>query len=78
MLTQKPLQCWVLFELIFIYFFYIETKGPTLEEIVKIFDGPNAKVALIDLAKVEDEAHAQDLHDEKRTVEIEGSEERKV
>jgi hypothetical protein len=58
-------QCWVLFEFVFIYFFYIETKGPTLEEIAKIFDGPDAKVANVDLGKVEDEVQAQHDHDEK-------------
>ncbi|KAF2799173.1 general substrate transporter [Melanomma pulvis-pyrius CBS 109.77] len=28
-----------------IYFFYVETRGPTLEEIAVLFDGPNANVA---------------------------------
>lgn len=49
----------------FIYFFYIETKGPTLEEIAKVFDGPDAKVANIDLGKVEHEFELQHEHDEK-------------
>lgn len=25
--------------MIFVYFFYIETRGPTLEEVAKLFDG---------------------------------------
>lgn len=33
-------------------FFYVETKGPTLEEIAKIFDGDEAEVAIIDQDKV--------------------------
>jgi MFS family permease len=60
--------CWVAFEFVIVYFFYIETKGPTLEEIVKIIDGPDAKVALIDLGKVEDDV-AHHSVDEKRDVE---------
>jgi hypothetical protein len=45
---------WDTCELIFVYYFYIETKGPTLEEIARIFDGEDA-VAHIDLAQVEKE-----------------------
>lgn len=40
--------CWDVLELIFVWFFYIETKGPTLEEIARIFDGDDA-VAHVDL-----------------------------
>lgn len=43
---------WLVFELIFVYFFYVETKGPTLEEIAKIFDGANAEVGSVDPVKV--------------------------
>lgn len=43
---------WIVFELIFVYFAYVETKGPTLEEIAKIFDGENAEVGEVDLMKV--------------------------
>jgi len=38
--------CWIAFELVIVYFFYIETKGPTLEEIAKIFDGDEAEVGI--------------------------------
>ena len=34
------------------YFLYVETRGPTLEEIAKIFDGEEAEVAQIDIHKV--------------------------
>ncbi len=47
---------WDLFELVFVWFFYVETKGPTLEEISRIFDGDDA-VAHIDLHQVEKEIH---------------------
>ncbi|KAK0387335.1 hypothetical protein NLU13_5648 [Sarocladium strictum] len=59
--------CWVAFELVIVYFYFIETKGPTLEEICKIIDGPDAKVAAIDLGKLDD--HNDILVDEKRDPE---------
>ncbi|KAH6955902.1 general substrate transporter [Ilyonectria sp. MPI-CAGE-AT-0026] len=48
---------WDALEFIFVWFFYVETKGPTLEEIAKIFDGDDAVVEHIDLAQVEKEVH---------------------
>lgn len=45
---------WIAFEVLFVYLFYIETKGPTLEEIAKIFDGENAEVAHIDQDTVQE------------------------
>lgn len=45
---------WDFCELVFVWFFYVETKGPTLEEIARIFDGDEA-VAHIDLDQVEKE-----------------------
>jgi len=46
--------CWDFLEAIWVYFVFVETKGPTLEEIAKIFDGEGA-VAHIDLEQVEKE-----------------------
>ncbi|KAK4460623.1 hypothetical protein QBC42DRAFT_288279 [Cladorrhinum samala] len=43
---------WDLFELAFVWFFYVETKGPTLEDIARIFDGDGA-VAHIDMHEVQ-------------------------
>lgn len=45
--------CWVTFELAFVYFMFVETRGPTLEELVKVIDGPDAKVAEIDMGRLE-------------------------
>ncbi|KAJ9629509.1 hypothetical protein H2203_001883 [Taxawa tesnikishii (nom. ined.)] len=43
---------WIAVELTVVYFFYIETKGPTLEEIAKIFDGEDAAVGIADIAEI--------------------------
>ena len=45
---------WNFCELLFVWFFYIETKGPTLEEVAWLFDGDDA-VAKINLSLVEKE-----------------------
>lgn len=51
---------WIFIELTFVYFFYVETRGPTLEELAKVFDGENAEVAHVDMEQVlKEEAHAQ-------------------
>ncbi|TGJ88557.1 hypothetical protein E0Z10_g164 [Xylaria hypoxylon] len=59
---------WDTLELCFVYFFYVETKGPTLEEIARIFDGMDA-VANINIRQVEKEIqHAEqeeDIHDDR-------------
>lgn len=41
-------------EAIWVYFVFVETKGPTLEEIAGIFDGDQA-IAHIDMAQTEKE-----------------------
>lgn len=38
---------------------YVETKGPTLEELAKIIDGENAAVAKLDLHQVEKEVQIE-------------------
>ena len=47
------LQIWIAVELLFVFLFYVETKGPTLEEIAIIFDGDKAEVAQLDLKDIE-------------------------
>lgn len=41
--------CWLVVELIVVYLFYPETKGPTLEEMARIFDGDEAAVGHVDI-----------------------------
>ncbi|KAF1921369.1 general substrate transporter [Ampelomyces quisqualis] len=45
--------CWIFIEVIFVSVFYVETRGPTLEEVAKIFDGDDAEVGNIDLETLE-------------------------
>ena len=47
-----------------VYFVYPETKGPTLEEIGKIFDGEEA-VAHISMKEVEREIEEREVIDDK-------------
>ena len=54
---------WDTLQLIFVYFVYVETKGPTLEEIAQIFDGKEA-VAQIDMRQVEKEVVHNAEHEE--------------
>ncbi|KAK3315751.1 sugar transporter-like protein [Apodospora peruviana] len=47
---------WDLCELVFVWFVYVETKGPTLEEVACIFDGKDA-IAHIDMDQVQKEIY---------------------
>ena len=59
---------WVFGEVCFIYFMYVETRGPTLEEVAKVIDGDNAAVGHVSMDKVEKEA----LHEENDHASSEG------
>jgi hypothetical protein len=59
---------WDLVELAFVYFFYVETRGPTLEELAKIFDGDGAEVAHVDINNMEKDVHVGDHLEEKQAV----------
>lgn len=57
-------------EVLFIYFFFVETKGPDLEEIAKIFDGGDAEVA--DNDEIEKRINADSVHVESAPNEASG------
>lgn len=62
---------WDFLELLFVYFFYVETRGPTLEELAKIFDGEDAQVAHLDMHEVEKDVVAEHgEYDEKTAVRV--------
>jgi MFS family permease len=44
---------WICVEIAFIYFFFVETAGKTLEELKGIFEAPNPRKASLKRAKIE-------------------------
>jgi sugar porter (SP) family MFS transporter len=60
---------WVGFELAFVYFMFVETRGPTLEELVKVIDGPDAVVADLDTGMAEPSLVQKERDEEKSSVE---------
>lgn len=44
------------------YFTYVETKGPTLEELAKVIDGDDAQVAQLDIGQIEKEVEISAAH----------------
>ncbi len=49
------------FELVFIYFMYVETRGPTLEELAKVIDGDEAEVELLNKRHVEKDLSVEEF-----------------
>jgi hypothetical protein len=47
-----------------VYFFFIETRGPTLEEIAKLFDGDEAEVAKMDVNAIEEKVAIVEIEDQ--------------
>lgn len=62
---------WDLCELIFVWFVYPETRGPTLEEIARIFDGDGA-VAHIDMHEVQKDLYHHHHFEHFREEELPG------
>ncbi|KAL6249767.1 hypothetical protein RBB50_003622 [Rhinocladiella similis] len=52
---------WLFFELVFVVIFFVETRGVTLEEVAKIFDGEDAEVAHIDLQAVQEKVQQVEI-----------------
>ncbi|KAG9243134.1 general substrate transporter [Calycina marina] len=53
---------WDTLEFIFVYFVYVETNGPTLEEVAKIFDGEDA-IPHLNINQIEKELHSGETED---------------
>jgi hypothetical protein len=43
---------WICVELVVVYFFFVETKGKTLEELSEVFEAPNPRKASTRKVKV--------------------------
>jgi hypothetical protein len=54
-------------ECLVIYFFFVETKGPTLEEIAMLFDGEDSAAGI---ARAQADNKAVHLADEKKTGKV--------
>ncbi|POR36981.1 Lactose permease [Tolypocladium paradoxum] len=56
---------WVAFVFVIVYFFFVETAGPTLEELTYLFEGEEAKTHMIETARKmeEEQTHVQVKHD---------------
>ena len=54
--------CWLAFELVFLYFFIVETKNLSLEETAALFDGEDVRNAMNTVAT---EVRSDELNEEK-------------
>jgi MFS family permease len=55
---------WICVEIVFIYFFFVETAGKTLEELKEIFEAPNPRKASVKRSKIQvTGGHVQNITD---------------
>jgi sugar porter (SP) family MFS transporter len=60
---------WVTIIFLIVYFFFVETAGPTLEELTYLFEGPDAKMHMMQAAKgIEDSVVHVDEKAEQKSV----------
>lgn len=59
---------WLVVEICVIYFFYPETKGPSLEEVAFVLEGDNAKVGTVMTEDVMDEKHTATTYDLEKKI----------
>ncbi|KAK2589831.1 hypothetical protein QQS21_012490 [Conoideocrella luteorostrata] len=48
---------WVTLVFVIVYFFFVETAGPTLEELACLFDGDDAKMHMMQATKASEDSH---------------------
>jgi 1-acyl-sn-glycerol-3-phosphate acyltransferase len=52
-------------EVLIIYFYFVETKGPTLEEIARLFDGDKANVSGKEIITAKHQVEVDQVEDAK-------------
>lgn len=53
--------CWLAFEVVFLWFFVVETKNRTLEETAALFDGADALHQITRKAAADSDVHEADV-----------------
>ena len=60
-LSSPTRQCWIFVELVFVYAMYVETRGPTLEELAKVIDGDDAAVGRVDIHPISKDVSVEEF-----------------